>query len=321
MYPRLIVIFNQFIQLLHIMTKKRLKFSALALSVAASLSLLLSCDSTIENTQSSDEKSFGNQIDQALDEGSKLIDGFKKNVDAFEINGFSIDDDKKMGKELYDEILSSGEYKVLDRASNAKLYGYIEEIKQRILNSGKLKHKDDFEWKLTIIDDEETINAFCAPGGYIFVYTGIIHFLDNEAELAGVMAHEIGHADRRHGTRQLTKSIGIDIVLSYLFGNGNGAIARQITSGLLNLRYSRKYEREADKCSVKYLCSTEYNAAGGAGFFEKILETKGDQSLELLSTHPDPKERIENFNAEKEACNCDGNNSFEQRYQKIKKSL
>ncbi len=282
---------------------------------------LLSCDSTSDHAQNSDEKTFGDQFDQAIEEGGKLIDELSEQVDAIEINGFTIADDKKMGKELYEKIMNSGEYKVLDRSANAKLYGYVEGIKQRILHSGKLKHKNDFEWTLTIIDDDETINAFCAPGGYIFVYTGILKFLDNEAEFAGVMAHEIGHADRRHGTRQLTKSLGIDLILSFLLGDGNGQVARQITSGLLNLRYSRKYEREADKCSVKYLCQTDYNAAGAAGFFEKILQTKGDQSLELLSTHPDPKERIRNFKSEKEACNCSGNHSFGQRYQKMKMNL
>ena len=280
-----------------------------------------SCDPMSDQNQGQNSDSLGNQIDAALEEGGKLLDSFQDKVDAFQINGFSLEDDKKMGKELYDEILTSGEYAILDRSTHAEVYQYVEGIKQRILASGKLKYKNEFDWTLTIIDDDETVNAFCAPGGYIFVYTGILKFLDNEAELAGVMAHEIGHADRRHGTRQLTKSIGIDIVLSFLFGDGNGAVARQITSGLLNLRYSRKYEREADKCSVSYLCSTEYNAAGAAGFFEKILQTKGNQSLELLSTHPDPEERIENFNTEKKACNCSGNTSFEQRYQKIKKSL
>jgi predicted Zn-dependent protease len=282
---------------------------------------LMSCDSISNNAGNSDEKTFGDQFDQALNEGGKLIDELTEKVDAIEINGFTIEDDKKMGKELYDEITTSGEYNVLARSSNTQLYQYVEGIKQRILHSGKLKHKNDFDWTLTIIDDDETVNAFCAPGGYIFVYTGILKFLDNEAELAGVMAHEIGHADRRHGTRQLTKSLGIDIILSFLLGDGNGQVARQITSGLLNLRYSRKYEREADKCSVKYLCSTEYNAAGAAGFFEKILQTKGDESLELLSTHPDPHERIMNFKSEKSECNCTGKESYVKRYQKMKMSI
>jgi len=315
------IIFIQFILQLQFMNLKKAIPMFRTVFIASMLLFVYSCELMTDQAQESDGNSFGNQINDALDEGGKFLKGFKDKVNAIEINGFSIEDDKKMGKELYDEISTSGEYKVLDRSSNAKLYTYVENIKQRILNSGKLAHKNDFDWTLTIIDDDETINAFCAPGGYIFVYTGILKFLDNEAEFAGVLAHEIGHADRRHGTRQLTKSIGVEIILSYLFGDGNGAIAKQITSGLLNLRYSRKYEREADQCSVKYLCSSEYDAAGAAGFFEKIVQAKGDQSLELLSTHPDPKERIENFKSEKDACNCRGTSSFEQRYQKIKKSL
>ena len=62
----------------------------------------------------------------------------------------------------------------------------------------------DFDWELKIIHDDETLNAFCAPGGYIYVYTGLIKFLAHEDNLAGVIGHEIAHADLRHSTQQLT---------------------------------------------------------------------------------------------------------------------
>jgi len=71
------------------------------------------------------------------------------------------------------------------------------------------KHKDDFAWQVKIIDDPETLNAFATPGGYIYVYTGLIKFLDTEDQLAGVMGHEIAHADLRHSTRQMTSSYGV----------------------------------------------------------------------------------------------------------------
>ena len=119
-----------------------------------------------------------------------------------------------------------------------------------------------------IIHDDSTLNAFCTPGGYIYVFTGLIHYLDSEDQLAGVMGHEIAHADRRHSTDQMTKQYGISLLLSAI-GGDESAIA-QVASGLLLLKYGRGAESEADEFSVRYLCPTEYNAAGGAGFFEKI---------------------------------------------------
>jgi predicted Zn-dependent protease len=256
---------------------------------------------------------------QALDKGGQLAESFAKKVSDIQINGFSLEDDKKMGKQLYDEVINSGQYKVMDRNEYKDLYAYVEGIKMKILNSGQLEHRKAFEWKLTLINDDETINAFCAPGGYIFVYTGILKYLEDESQLAGVLAHEIGHADRRHGSRQLTKSVGIEMILGFLLDNQN---ATEITAGLLNLSYSRRYEREADECSVKYLCGMDYNAAGGAGFFRKIVKENGSSgSTDLLSTHPNPEERIANFNELKAEYKCSGKQQHKARFLAMQRKL
>ena len=81
---------------------------------------------------------------------------------------------------------------------------------------GKVDFKDEFDWRLRIIHDDSTLNAFCTPGGYIYIYTGILKFLDSEDEFAGVLAHEIGHADMRHSTRQMTKLFGVQLLLDVL---------------------------------------------------------------------------------------------------------
>jgi predicted Zn-dependent protease len=256
---------------------------------------------------------------QALSKGGELAESFANKLSDIQINGFTVADDKKMGKELYNEVINSGQYKVMNRSEHKALYDYVEGIKMKILNSGQLDHRKDFDWTLTLIDDDKTINAFCAPGGYVFVYTGILKYLEDEAQLAGVLAHEIGHADKRHGSRQLTKTIGIELVLGFLLDNQN---ATEITSGLLNLSYSRRYEREADECSVKYLCGLDYNAAGGAGFFEKIVKENGSSSsTDLLSTHPNPEERIANFKELKTEYQCVGKQNNKSRYQAMQRRL
>jgi predicted Zn-dependent protease len=255
---------------------------------------------------------------KALEKGRNLSKQVKEKWNKIEINGFSVEDDMKMGQQLYDEINSSTDYKIVSKIENPKVYEYIENIKKTILANGNFRYKDKFEWKITVLDYDNTINAFCAPGGYIFIYTGILKYLDNEAELAGVLAHEMGHAERRHGTRQISKTYGIKILLDFIFRGDNSQYFAQVIGGLLSLRYSRAYEREADECSVNYLCNTSYQSDGAAGFFEKIVKEEGARSVELLSTHPDPLERINNFHSLKKELNCKGTQNYSERYRSIK---
>lgn len=125
-------------------------------------------------------------------------DGPKKGV-----NLFTVQQDIELGAQVAAEIeADKAQFNILDSASNVAAYKYIYGIRDVILETGKVTHKDDFKWQVRIIDNDTTLNAFCTPGGYIYFYTGIIKYLENEAELAGVMGHEMGHADLRHSTRQ-----------------------------------------------------------------------------------------------------------------------
>lgn len=274
----------------------------------------------ISKTENLDwSKELNDFKDKTLEKGQKLTNKLKDKWKKIEINGFSVEDDMKMGQQLYDEIHSSSDYKIVSKIENPKVYDFIENIKQTILANGNFRYKEKFEWKITVLNDDKTINAFCAPGGYIFIYTGILKYLDNEAELAGVLAHEMGHAERRHGTRQMTKTYGIKMLLDFIFRGENSQYFKQVIGGLLSLRYSRAYEREADECSVNYLCNTSYQSDGAAGFFEKIVKEEGARSEELLSTHPDPSERINNFHSLKKELNCQGTQDYSERYQTIKR--
>ena len=210
-------------------------------------------------------------------------------------NIFSIQDDINFGEQLRDEIQSNpSDYPLLDEVQYADAYAHIFRIRDSILNSGELIYADDFEWDVDIIENDSVLNAFCAPGGYICVYTGIIKFLDNEAQFAGVMGHEMAHADRRHSTDQLTKAYGLSILLSILLGNNPNTlaeIAANLAAGVATLAFSREAETEADEFSVKYLYQTAYDARGVGGFFSKI--DGSNHPPEFLSTHPHPDNRFE----------------------------
>lgn len=237
------------------------------------------------------------------------------------INLFTPEQDIELGKQTEKEIADHPtEYPVLPEKGNEQAYSYIRGITSKLLNTGKVAYRDQFAWNVKIINDDKTLNAFCTPGGYIYVYTGIIKFLDSEDQLAGVMGHEIAHAALRHSTNQMTKLYGLSALTSILTGNANPGLLEQIALGLVSLKFSRGHETDADEHSVIYLCETNYNAAGAAGFFRK-LEGKGGNPPEFLSTHPNPGNRIQNIENKAKAMGCKGSNTNQSEYNRIKAIL
>lgn len=237
-----------------------------------------------------------------------------------DFNLFSLEDDKALGRQVVAEIESDSSGMVLlDSAENKAIYAYLYAIRDTLLNSGKVKYKNDFPWRIRIIHDDSTLNAFCAPGGYIYLYTGILKFLEAEDQLAGVLGHEMGHADLRHSTRQLTKMYGVETLLSFIAGDR--ALIKDITGAIIGLSFSRSHEKEADDASVDYLCPTRYNADAGAEFFAKISQEGGNNPPEILSTHPDPGNRIEAYRHKKQQLGCQGNTDNQVRYQLMLKML
>lgn len=232
------------------------------------------------------------------------------------VNLFTVSQDKELGAQVAAEIdANPNEFPLLDSTEYKEVYDYVYKVRDKILNTGKVDFKDDFNWRLRIIHDDETLNAFCTPGGYIYIYTGILKFLESEDEFAGVLGHEIAHADMRHSTRQMTTMFGVQILLDVLAGD---AVAiKQITGALVGLKFSRNHETQADEKSVEYLCPTDYNAAGGAGFFEKIEQMGGTSVPEFLSTHPDPGNRVEHFHNTAITSGCQGKNDYKLEYENM----
>lgn len=237
------------------------------------------------------------------------------------LNVFSIEQDIELGRQVSQEINNNpSEYPILREQGNEEVYSYVRRLTDRILNSGKVKYRNEFAWEVKIIDDLETLNAFATPGGYIYVYTGLIKFLDSEDELAGVMGHEIAHADQRHSTEQMTKAYGLQMLLGTVTGRSDPGTIQQIALGLASLSFSRNHESEADEYSVIYLCGTDYNAAGAAGFFRK-MESGGGRPPQFLSTHPNPGNRVEAIDSKAQEMGCRGRNTNQSEYSRIKQLL
>lgn len=245
------------------------------------------------------------------------------------MNIFSDQDDVKLGQQLDNEIKSNPkEYPILQNRPDVK--SYVEQIGRKILNSPNIKKKGIYPYTYEIIHDDKTINAFATPGGYIYVYTGLLKFVDNEATLAGIIGHEIAHAERRHSTQRLTKQYGVSILLSIVLGEQPAQIAEigaNLFTGFAFLANSRSDETESDEYSIKYLQNTEYYPGAIKYFFDKIQAEKASRGGNLerfLSTHPLPQDRIDDVNKQMQKI---GNpqpseaNLFAVRYQAFKSTL
>jgi predicted Zn-dependent protease len=253
---------------------------------------------------------------QSCDNAKSVLDKAGESLD--NVNLFTYKDDIELGNQLKEEISNDPKnYPVLPESGNKEIYNYMRSLMNVVLSSDKVKHKNEFQWNINIIKEDKTINAFAAPGGQIYVYTGLIKFLESEDQMLSVIAHEIAHADLRHATRQLTKNMGIAILLNAVLGEKQSI--QQIAGALVNLRFSRSNEFEADENAVLYLCSTDYNPTGSIAFFDKM---KGQPSPpEFLNTHPSPENRIQKINEKKNSLACSGTKTNASKFAQMKKLI
>ncbi|MFY0601217.1 MAG: M48 family metalloprotease [Cyclobacteriaceae bacterium] len=224
---------------------------------------------------------------------------------------FPVSNDVALGLEVANSVNEQFANDILPEAGNEAAYAYLNAMVDDILSSEDILYKDEFAWELTIID-QDVLNAFATPGGYIYVYTGLINYLENADDLAGVMGHEIAHADRRHSVNQLIKSQGISVLASIVLGQ-EASTVKEIAIGLAanaaSLSFSREDEADADAASVEYLDETSFACNGAAEFFRKLEAEGGSGVPEFLSTHPDPSNRVSDIDARAACRSCSTENS------------
>ncbi len=238
---------------------------------------------------------------------------------------FPLEQDIELGAQVHQEILTMQDsMPILPQQQYAQAYQYLQGMMDRITASEDVLYKDRFGYdKVYIIQDDEVLNAFATPGGYVYVYTGLIKYLETEDHLAGVLAHEVAHADRRHSVKAIQDQVGLQLLLDVALGKNQGAIV-QVLQALGNLRYSRTNESDADEYSVLYLSNGQspYECDGAAGFFQK-LEAEGSSGgpPEFLSTHPSPENRITDIQSMAAEIGCDSTPCDNCDYQQFKNLL
>ena len=155
-----------------------------------------------------------------------------------------------------------------------------------------------YDYQFYVVDDE-TLNAFAAPGGVIMVHTGLIENAESAEELLGVLAHEISHVTVQHGMRGMINSLGWLVVLQATLGDASGLAGILVQSApfLIHQQYSQGFEEDADETGVALLQRAQVDPEGLGSFFERLLEeeSKLPGALGFLSSHPATTDRIEHI--------------------------
>ncbi len=223
----------------------------------------------------------GFAIPQALAQRTELEPGF---------NLYSPEDDIAIGRQFVERTESD-----LDTIGDEILAEYVNRIGQQLALEAPFYR---YPYRFRLVNDT-AINAFALPGGPIYLNRGIVEEADREAEVAGVLAHEIAHVALRHGTNQASKAQLAQAPLSILggiFGGGGVAsIVTEVAGGFaansLFLRYSRDAERQADLLGAQILYDAGYDPTGMPEFFEKLAADGGGRGAEFFSSHPNPENR------------------------------
>ncbi len=242
------------------------------------------------------DKSTSSQKDNKKDKDAKKHDGSKKDVDAIgnrKVAGwdwYSIESEIRMGKEYATQIEAS-----LKMVTDPVVNEYVNRVGQNLVRNSDAK----VPFTIKVVDSD-VINAMALPGGFFYVNSGLILAADNEAELAGVMAHEIAHVAARHTTRQLTRAQFINYAsLPLIFvGGGIGLAAREavgIGVPMTFLKFSRTFEAEADYLGIQYMYKAGYDPNEFVNFFEKIQaqeKKKPGSMAKVFADHPQTPDRI-----------------------------
>jgi predicted Zn-dependent protease len=203
--------------------------------------------------------------------------------------------ENQIGDQVYSELVTKG----TRFSSDPTVTGYIDSITSRLFPQAQ-KDRPNVNWRVMVIDDPKTVNAFSTPGGRLYVYSGLINAAANDAEIAGVMAHEIGHEAAHHIARSLVEANGLEAIAGLALGQKPGLVSQIAASVVGNgtmLAHSRSEETEADEYGARYSSAAGFDPQGLITFFQKLQQLQGNTPgfAKYLSDHPATTDRIDHL--------------------------
>jgi beta-barrel assembly-enhancing protease len=202
--------------------------------------------------------------------------------------------------------------------NDAALAAYVAEVGARVSAQSE---RQDVTYSFTVLKSD-IVNAFAAPGGYVYVTTGLLLAAHDESELAGVLAHEVGHVIGRHSVRQIQQTMGMQMAAELVLGDRGNSAWQQVAglgAGLFTMKNSRDHEFQSDQFGVKYLVAAGYDPEGIVRFFQTLVEMNGEGASGAagwFSTHPATEERIARARTEIALYDLSGSprNRFQDRF-------
>ncbi|AFZ34639.1 peptidase M48 Ste24p [Stanieria cyanosphaera PCC 7437] len=220
--------------------------------------------------------------------GVPWIELFIRGAQIYQLSNISETQESQLGQEINQQLISSGRAPI---SSNQTITNYINEIGQRL---AKTSERPKLKYTFQVVNDNG-INAFATMGGYVYVNLGLIKKASNEAELASVIGHEIGHIVGRHAIQQMRQQAISQGVLTAAGLNRSAAVQIGVELALSRPN-SREDELEADQLGLVNLKKAGYAPSGMISFMEKLLQ-KGGSVPNILSTHPATSDRIKALDA------------------------
>lgn len=229
---------------------------------------------------------------------------------------FTVAEQQQIGQFLKEEIEDNyGLYPRLNADIFTEPYNYLNTLMETLLVSANVKRRSDLNWNITIIRNDEERNAFILPGGELYLYTGLLKYLNSENELLSIIAHEITYADTDDAINRLKAEYGGVLLGDILLGNEISSI-NDILTNLPRLVLPEDEVMEADVFSVNLLCDYAWDARGLKSIFERVDSLNANLTW-LQTRQGDLKERINNVEVAALPCGLEGQ-TFDERYLKFK---
>jgi metalloendopeptidase OMA1, mitochondrial len=213
---------------------------------------------------------------------------------ADKLNIYSEAEENQMGFSAYQEVLKSEK-----RSTDAEAVSMIQRVGKRL--AAVVPGGEKFEWEFTLLESDQ-VNAFCLPGGKVAFYTGILSYCQNEAAVAAVMGHEIGHAVARHGGKRMSQGVMLNGATATLgqflkakgYSESTTNLSLAAAGGLANvgvvLPFSRGHELEADAMGLDYMSKAGYDPQEAVAFWQRFAAL-GSSGPAFMSTHPQSEDR------------------------------